>query len=64
MDAFSGHADSTEILEWLSNFKKPPKLTFVVHGEEQSSFALAGEIHRRLGWKTHIPQYLESFDLR
>jgi metallo-beta-lactamase family protein len=64
MDAFSGHADSTEILDWLSNFKKPPRLTFVVHGEEQSSLALADEIHRRLGWKTHIPQYLESFDLR
>jgi metallo-beta-lactamase family protein len=64
MDAFSGHADSTEILHWLSDFKEPPKQTFVVHGEEESSLALADEIRRKLGWKTHVPQYLESFDLR
>jgi metallo-beta-lactamase family protein len=63
MEAFSGHADSTEILRWLKAFKKPPKLTFVVHGEEESAAALAREIHRSLGWETHIPQYLESFVL-
>jgi metallo-beta-lactamase family protein len=64
MEAFSGHADSTEILRWLRTFKRPPKLTFVVHGEEEASRALANEIHRSLGWKTHIPAYLETFNLR
>ncbi len=63
IEAFSGHADSTEIMRWLSGFKEPPKLTFVVHGEEESSKALANAIHRSLGWKTHIPEYLESFSL-
>jgi metallo-beta-lactamase family protein len=63
MEAFSGHADSTEIMRWLSSFQKPPKMTFVVHGEPESSKALANEIHRSLGWKTHIPEYLESCDL-
>ena len=63
MDAFSGHADSTEILQWLETFKNPPELTFVVHGEEDSSSALASEIERSLGWKTHIPKYLESYEL-
>jgi metallo-beta-lactamase family protein len=63
IDAFSGHADSVEILRWLQAFKKPPKLTFVVHGEEESSQALAAEIQRSLGWKTHIPKYLESHKL-
>jgi metallo-beta-lactamase family protein len=64
IDAFSGHADSTEILQWLRKFKKPPKMTFVVHGEENSSAALAEEIHNTLGWKTNVPQYMDSFDLR
>jgi metallo-beta-lactamase family protein len=64
MDAFSGHADSSEILHWLSGFREAPRLTFVVHGEEESSLSLAEEIRRTLGWKTHIPQYLESIDLR
>jgi metallo-beta-lactamase family protein len=63
MEAFSGHADSTEILRWLGKFKKPPKMTFVVHGEAESSKALAAEIHQTLGWNTHIPEYLESMNL-
>jgi metallo-beta-lactamase family protein len=63
IEAFSGHADSTEIMRWLKAFKEPPKLTFVVHGEEESSKALANEIHRTLGWKTHIPEYLETCNL-
>jgi metallo-beta-lactamase family protein len=64
IEAFSGHADSAEILRWLGKFKKPPKMTFVVHGEEESSRALAAEIEQKLGWKTHIPEYLESYVLQ
>ncbi|HSW39333.1 MAG TPA: MBL fold metallo-hydrolase RNA specificity domain-containing protein, partial [Acidobacteriota bacterium] len=63
IDAFSGHADCGEILRWLGKFKKPPKMTFIVHGEEESSRDLAGEIKRSLGWKTYIPEHLESYDL-
>jgi metallo-beta-lactamase family protein len=64
IDAFSGHADSAEILQWLGKFKEPPRMTFIVHGEMESSSALAEAIRRSLKWKTHIPQYLESSDLR
>jgi metallo-beta-lactamase family protein len=64
IEAFSGHADCNEILRWLRTFKEPPKLTFVVHGEAESSQALRSEINRSLGWKTHIPEYLESFKLK
>jgi metallo-beta-lactamase family protein len=63
MEAFSGHADSVEILRWLKTFKKAPKLTFVVHGEPESSKALAKEIQRSLGWETHIPEHLETYTL-
>ncbi|HTY64950.1 MAG TPA: MBL fold metallo-hydrolase [Acidobacteriota bacterium] len=63
IEVFSGHADSTEIMRWLHSFKQPPKMTFIVHGEPEASSALAGEIHRTLGWKTHIPEYLETFSL-
>jgi metallo-beta-lactamase family protein len=63
MEAFSGHADSVEIMRWLRMFKEPPKMTFVVHGEPESSKALAGQIHRNLGWKTHIPGHLETYEL-
>jgi metallo-beta-lactamase family protein len=63
IEAFSGHADSSEVLRWLSGFKTPPKMTFLIHGEPESSRALAEEIHRTLGWKTHIPEHLESYSL-
>jgi metallo-beta-lactamase family protein len=63
MEAFSGHADSREIMRWLKSFKAPPRMTFVVHGEPESSKALAREIHHSLGWETHIPEYLESYNL-
>ena len=63
MEAFSGHADSAEIMRWLRMFKEPPKMTFIVHGEPASSKALADQIHRTLGWKTHIPEMLESYNL-
>ena len=60
MESFSRHADAGEILEWLGAFKRPPKMTFVVHGEPGSSAALAERIRQTLGWKTHIPEYLET----
>jgi metallo-beta-lactamase family protein len=63
IEVFSGHADSTEIMRWLHSFKKPPKMTFVVHGEPDSSKALSEAIRRTLGWKTHIPRYLETCNL-
>jgi metallo-beta-lactamase family protein len=63
MESFSAHADSSEILRWLKTFHAPPKLTFVVHGEPGASEALASKIHEALGWKTHVPDLLESVEL-
>ncbi len=63
MESFSGHADSDEILRWLRGFKAAPKLTFIVHGEPESSKALEQQIRASLGWKTHIAEYLETVTL-
>jgi metallo-beta-lactamase family protein len=63
MESFSGHADAAEILRWLKTFRKPPKMTFVVHGEPEASAALAESIQKTLNWKTHIPDYLETAQL-
>jgi len=60
---FSAHADYNEILRWLRGFRKPPKRTFIVHGEPVASTALAEHIRQELGWETHIPRYLESVEL-
>jgi metallo-beta-lactamase family protein len=50
-------------MDWAESFCEKPKLTFVVHGEKESSEALAFKLKEELGWNTVIPQYLESFVL-
>ncbi|HEU4390507.1 MAG TPA: MBL fold metallo-hydrolase, partial [Blastocatellia bacterium] len=63
MGSLSAHADSTEILRWLSGFKRPPKTTFVVHGEPSASESLRDKIVSGLGWNVVIPEYLQTFEL-
>jgi len=60
MDGLSAHADYQEMLEWLSNFKKPPRTTFLVHGEESASAEMAKHIRDRYGWNVVIPAYREA----
>jgi metallo-beta-lactamase family protein len=64
IESLSAHADSSEILQWLRTFKSPPEQTFIVHGEPEGSEGLAAAIKKQLGWRTHIPEYLEAADLR
>jgi len=60
---FSGHADWREILAWLMGFNRPPRMTFLVHGEPEASQALAAKIHDVLGWKTTIPEHQQTVTL-
>ena len=41
VESMSAHADSNEILRWLGGFTKPPRLTFIVHGEPTAMEALS-----------------------
>jgi metallo-beta-lactamase family protein len=59
----SGHADATEIMEWLRRFERPPQRTFVTHGEPAASDALRHRIEETLGWKCHVPDYRETVAL-
>ena len=60
---FSGHADYQEIMAWLMGFNKPPRTTFIVHGEPAARRALAQRIRRRFGWQVVVPQYGQTFEL-
>ncbi|MDP1674280.1 MAG: MBL fold metallo-hydrolase, partial [Burkholderiales bacterium] len=46
----SAHADQAALLEWLKHFKRPPKRTFVVHGEQDTAEIFATAIRDQLGW--------------
>jgi len=63
MEELSAHADYQEILCWLSQFKQPPRRTFLVHGEESACEALQRKIHDQLGWECVIPDYGEEVEL-
>ena len=63
ISGFSGHGDYNEILAWLSAFNKKPKKTFIVHGEEDASAAMADKIRSFLGWDVVVPQFGDNFEL-
>jgi len=63
LSMLSAHADADEILRWLSGFQRPPKKTFIVHGEPDASDALRLRIEDRFGWDCVIPQMMETHAL-
>jgi metallo-beta-lactamase family protein len=62
-DTLSAHADGDEILEWLRNFKSPPRQTFVVHGDLPAADALRRRLRHELGWDAQVPDYNAVADL-
>ena len=64
MDSMSAHADYTEILEWLRGFKRPPRQTFVTHGEPSAADEMRRRIEEALGWTVSVPEYGEQAVLR
>lgn len=64
LDGLSAHADQAELMRWVSQINPPPKYTFVVHGEPESSTTFAKKINSSLAWpNVLVPQYLESIEL-
>jgi metallo-beta-lactamase family protein len=63
IDGFSSHADRSELMDWLSSLKKPPRHVFVTHGEEEAAISFAKLIGEEKGWKATAPAYGDEFDL-
>jgi len=61
--SLSAHADAGELLRWLGGFKRPPRATYIVHGEPESSAALRDKITKELGWNVVLPKYKETVEL-
>jgi metallo-beta-lactamase family protein len=59
----SAHADADGLMEWLGGFRKPPRQTFLVHGEDHASQGLQDRISAELGWPSTIPTHLQQFEL-
>ena len=59
----SGHADADELIDGLRGQPKPPRRTFVVHGEPEASDTLRLRIADELGWQVSVPQHGETVEL-
>ncbi|HJV52255.1 MAG TPA: MBL fold metallo-hydrolase [Noviherbaspirillum sp.] len=63
IENLSAHADSEEILDWLSHFQRPPRKTFITHGEPDAADALRMRIEERFGWQCEVPEYLSVAEI-
>jgi len=59
----SAHADYSEILNWLRGFEKPPRKTFITHGEPVAADMMRLHIEEQLHWPVEVPDYLETVEL-
>jgi len=63
LGGFSAHADQPALLAWASGFQRPPRETFVVHGEESASLALAARLRAERRWNVAVPRAGQSVNL-
>ena len=60
LEQFSDHADTPELLEWLQTLRRPPKHTYLVHGEPAAASQLRDALKKDLGWDVQIATYREK----
>lgn len=63
VNAYSVHADASEILDWLGSASTAPKRVFIVHGEPDSAKGLHDLIESKLGWSCTVPKDNQVFTL-
>lgn len=63
IEGLSAHADQEELIDWVEGFTSKPKVTFLVHGEDEARIGLQRKLKEELDWDATIPEYLESFEL-
>lgn len=62
LEGLSGHADADELLGWMGK-ARPPRMTYVTHGEPEAADALRFRIDHELGWDVRVPEHLERIDI-
>jgi metallo-beta-lactamase family protein len=63
LDELSGHADQSELLEWIKPMVASLRKVFLVHGEPRQSQTLAQLLHSQYGLEAVCPTLGEGFDL-
>lgn len=63
IDGYSAHADQSELLAWAGHFDKARlQKTFLVHGEKEAAFTLAGKLTEQGHRSVEVPVLGQSFE--
>jgi metallo-beta-lactamase family protein len=62
INGFSGHADAEQLMRRAKGLSKPPKKTFIVHGEEPSQKALQAKLEE-IGFVCSIPSLQDQIEI-
>jgi len=60
VSGLSAHADSEEMLLWLSRRERDPEQVVLVHGEPNAQDAFAERLKDEYGWRCQIPELGET----
>ena len=60
IDAFSVHADRSELLAWIEAGRTTPEQIFIVHGEPDAADALAAQLREELHTAVVVPEPNET----
>jgi metallo-beta-lactamase family protein len=63
INGLSAHADRAELLDWSGHFKKRAAHTYIVHGEEGASLALAEGLKQQGYTDVNVPNLGQSFTI-
>lgn len=63
LNMLSAHADAEGLLRWMRNFTRPPRMTFVTHGEPTAADTLRRRIQDELGWRASTPEQMDCVKL-
>ncbi|MCB0377566.1 MAG: MBL fold metallo-hydrolase [Bdellovibrionales bacterium] len=63
IDSLSAHADSDDLVEWVSRINKPPKRVILNHGEPKALNALCYRLRYELDLDVIIAKQNESYNL-
>jgi metallo-beta-lactamase family protein len=63
LEQFSDHADTPELLQWLRTFRRPPKQTYLVHGEPAASSQLRDTMIKELRWNVQVAGYRQKVEV-
>lgn len=63
ISGLSAHGDQSDLMRWLTGFKRAPRRVFLVHGEQEGLTGLQQQIQQHLKWPTHVPVHLEHVQL-